>query len=634
MTAAFKQLLEAPETFEKDEILSSLINFDEAYYNDEPLISDAEYDELRAFAEQSWPNDSYFLQTGSAVRGTKVKHPNPVGGLNQVNADGLTRWLESKKAAEYVVSEKLDGSSVTLSYVNGKLRIALTRGDGIYGSDCTRHVLSMRDVPINIGSVVEAPSFEVRGEIIIKKEHEQIVKELLLKANGREYKNLRAIANGLINAKDIPSAVFPYLRFVAYGLSLPQYDYSAQLNILDSYGFKIPRNSVLTQLNESLLTKTLIEWRETSKYEIDGVVVQINNAGIRNALDIKDKRPQFAFKWKVADENNEAVTTVTGIEWKASQYSYLIPTVLLEPVELCGATIKRAAGFNAAYIKNNGVGVGAKVRITRSGDVIPYILNVEESVEPLLPDVPFHWSKTGIDAIANDESEATKLLKIKRFFNKLEIDQMQDATIKTLVENEIDSISKIIMLSREDWYKYIGRNGEKAYDSLHRKLEYIYMWELMGAFPSFGRGFGDRRAKLLCDVFGDGVLDVTLTDIMTVNGFSEITAQIYLDGLEDFIPFLEWCIEKRFVTIKADIKKNVTNGKLSGKKFVFTGFRSNELKEQIESLGGEVQDGIKKDTTHLVAKDASKTTSGKFKKAIEQGIVVIGREFLIEMLSA
>jgi DNA ligase (NAD+) len=346
---------------------------------------------------------------------------------------------------------------------------------------------------------------------------------------------------------------------------------------------------------------------------------------------LKNKRPQYGFKWKVADESNEAVTTVIGIEWKASQYSYLIPTVLLEPVDLCGATIKRAAGFNAAYIKNNGVGVGAKVRITRSGDVIPYILKVEEGVEPLMPEVAYHWSKTGIDAIADIESDASKLLKLKRFFNKLEIDQVQDATLSALVENKVDSLEAIISLSRKEWNDLIGRNGEKAYDSLHAKLQDVYLWELMGAYPSFGRGFGERRAKVLCEAFGTLVLEATEADILTLKGFSEITAQTYLDGIDEFKEFFDWLNHVNFIKLKTAVKKVITTGKLVGKSFVFTGFRSDELTAQIEALGGIVQDGIKKDTTHLVMKDTTKS-SGKSKKAAEQGIIVIDRDSLIEML--
>ena len=624
---------------DEQETIAFLKECSDAYYNsDETIIPDATFDDIWYQASLKWPDNEYFQKVGAPVRGAEIGHTTQIGGLEQVHAGELTKWLtRSEYSTEDLVgSEKLDGSSLTIKYVKGRLKSAYTRGDGITGKDVTRHVKRMTHcVPAKIQTI----DAEIRGEFIIKKEHFETVKEILQRVNGKEYKNLRGIANGLINTKEIPEEVLPYIDFVAYSTDLDSFDKATTFKWLVQNRFFIPTYVTISHasLSEHSLNNLLHDLRETSLYEIDGIVVEYNEVIKRNALGVHASscNPKFAFKWKTRSADNIAEATVLGVEWNLSRHKYWKPTVLLEPVELCGATIQRASGFNAKFIHDFKVGKGAKILITRGGDVIPDILEVvSPATEWDEPEGEWDWNETGVDAVSLEEdSIETDQLRMKFFFNTLEIDNVQAATIKKLYDDGNTNITWIIDLTRDEWVALVGKNGGKSYDSLHTKLSNIYLWELMAAWPYFGRGFGKRRAKALVDAFGtEAIFEVSVADINTVEGFQDKSAAAFKKGLPSFTEFFEWLLQEGFTTLKkCDIIEPIV-GSLTDVKFVMTGFRDKDATAIIESKGGQVQDGIKDDTTYLVMKDMSKT-SNKTKAAQAKGIKIISIDEMKELIA-
>ena len=615
----------------RDEVFSYLLKADDAYFNDEEIISDSQYDAIKLIAFTHYPNDAYFKKVGSAVRGEEVAHSFPTGGLNQLYTGGVARWLLTHHSEHYIVSEKLDGSSATLSFVGGQLRVALTRGDGLVGKDATRHFLQMSCVPktlsIPYSDFVVPASLEVRGEFIIAKHNFEIVKKLLKEANGREYKNLRSIANGLINAKVIPESVIPYIDFVAYdcpGYKANKIEIFEMLRLL---GFKIPELYFTTveNITEEKLTSNLNFWRDYGKYEIDGVVTELNDADEREALAVSedDLIPDFAFKWKVGAESNSADTTCIGVEWNISKDKYLKPTILFEPVELCGATIQRTSGFNASFIFEKGIGKGAQITITRAGDVIPYITGITLAVEPDMPQTEWEWNETEVDAIAIEDTEESILTRLHFFFSKLKIDALGDKSIKKLYDAGFKSVEDIIGASSDQLVEVLGKNGNKAFLSLSKTLKRIPIHQLMGACTFFGRGFGTRKSLALIKAFPDWKT-VSMSQLISIEGFQDKTAFAFLKGRLQFDTFCKWLLDVEAVeefTYPEVIEKNL-DGRFNNFSFCFTGVRSKPHEELIKAQGGEIHDGVKKDTTHLVVKDET-FTSNKVTKARERGIIVL-----------
>ena len=619
----------------EDESIAFLKECADAYYNTgEPIISDEEYDELYLIASQAFPDNEFFDKVGAPVRGAEVGHSTQIGGLEQVHKGELVKWLvrSDHDEEDLIASEKLDGSSLTIKYhENGRLQSGYTRGDGVTGKDVTRHVKKMNCIPKR----VQSGGLEIRGEFIIKKENFEAIKEVLTRLSGKEYKNLRGIANGLINNKDIPDEVMQYLDFVAYGVNLPLKQ-TAVFSYLKQLGFLTPHYVVISHLslNEDVLNEVLDIMRRDSSYEIDGIVVEFNEVKKRQSLGfhITSANPKYGFKWKTRSADNLAKAVVIGVEWNISADKYWKPTVLIEPVDFMGITNKRLSGFNAAFIEKNKVGPGAVLSITRAGDVIPHILSVDvPAAEWQQPEGNWHWSEHHVDAISDDEHAQVTLLNLRHFFQTLDIDNVGEATIQTLIDAGYDNIPDIIDASKPVWFDLIGRNGEKSFDSLHTKLHNVFMWELMAAWPYFGRGFGKRKAEALTTAFGDRIFDVLPAEIYTVDGFSEKSTKSFTQGSSSFFEFLDWLRANEYTTIRNDDTMVPSDGPLSNVKFVFTGFRDKAAEAIITSKGSEVQDGIKDDTTYLVMKDLTKT-SNKTKAAVAKGVKIISIDEMLEII--
>jgi|688.fasta_scaffold03827_17 DNA ligase (NAD+) len=626
---SYEMLIGHKEDLDEVRLIQVLLELDDAYFNGEELVDDDKYDELKRYAEITFPDNGYFKAVGSTVRGAEIKHANPVGGLNQIHEGELQKsWLTKHRKKQHVVSEKLDGASATLTYVGGKLRCAATRGDGVYGKDITRHVLNIPNIPKEISS---NDVFDIRGELIIRKLNFEAIKFVLLKTKGREYKNLRNTVNGLLNAKDIPDQAYCFIEFVAYDISGSKTDKTAQFDRLDEFGFQTPKYMYTTTIVEEILTNILNRFREVSYFEIDGVVGELDAYEDRKDLfpTLSDPNPNYAFKWKVGADDNLAIGHVTGVEWNISKHDLAKPVVLIEPVDINGITVKRLSGFNAAFIFNSGIGPGAQVKFTRSGDVIPHILETVVRVEPQMPDMEWEWNETEVDAIVIASTPEAHLRRLTYFFATLKVDNLKEASLSKFIEAGITDIQDIIDTPIEAWVELLGKNGEKAYNSLHSRLNSVELATLMGAWPYFGRGFGTRKSRALLL----GVVDwavCTIEEIVLVEGFSVKTAVVFLKGREKFKSFKEWLLAALNIDVIMPSTTQI-EGRLTGQSFAFTGVRLKDAEAQLEKLGAIIHDGVKKGTTYLVAKDPN-ASSNKLEKARSQGTKVIGIDELQQII--
>lgn len=626
------------EDVEVGKIIELLVAADELYFNDEEsFIDDSQYDALKQYAYRLAPADVYFTGVGSAVRGGKIDLPYKMGSLNQVYQGDYAKWAAKNNLADelIVVSDKLDGASAMLVYgVDGKLQIAYSRGDGLQGADITRHVAKIHNVPRQIANTT-GKAIPIRAENIISPEAFKKINTGKFARGGRIYKNPRNMVSGLMNSSENHPEVYKAIDTVAYeivGSSLSKVD---QLDQLAAWGFNVVRHSIhqANHQNDDTLTKLLNERRSNSMYELDGVVIDIDKAAIRARLATDDLNPEYAVKFKVADASNLAIATVKEVEWNVSKDGYQKPRVKIHPVDLVGVTIQHATGFNAKFIYDNKIGPGAKVKITRSGDVIPFILEVvEPAAEPQMPEGDNVWTPTGVDLVVADagNNATVKFEQLNDFFSSIDVPNLGEGNLRQMFDAGFETPESIIPLTQEDIGSLVGSMaiGKKIFKGMRDKFTNIPMHVLMGSHSAFGRGVGVRKMKKLEEAFqGDMTKCANVVNITQVEGFEHKTASKIAAGYPKFQEFLGKV--SKYVTIAPFVAKK--QGHLSGKTFVFTGFRSKDLEAAIVDAGGTMGSAVSSKTTYLVTADAD-STSGKAQKARELGVQVISQDQLKDML--
>lgn len=626
-------LLGTYEDYDVDDLVKVLKAADDLYYNDaESFLSDSEYDALRSYAEQTAPRHSYFIGVGSEVRGGKVKLPFQMGSLDQIQIGDIANWVRDNKLTneELILTDKLDGTSAMVLYDSkGNLQIAYSRGDGIQGADITRHIKHL--VP-----ATALKTLVVRGEVILTKKDFKVLQKKVMSRSGKPYKNARNMVAGLMNASTNDPIVYQHLHFVAYDiLGTSGLAKSEMLYSLDDLGFRTPHLKVTVgnKLSDKVLATYLNRRREQVEYEIDGLVIDVEAVKTRQRVNpTRDTlNPAYSVKYKVADASNIAVATVKFVEWRPSKHGYLKPRVHLEPVELVGVTVSHATGFNAKFILEKGIGPSGQVRITRSGDVIPFIMGVVKSVAPNLPEQKWEWNETGVDAILVEDSEQVRIEQILSFFSGIDAPYLKKGNILKLYEAGWTTTEAIIQLSESEFVRILGSNGSKIYNGLHKVLTGIPIWKLMGSTNFFGRGMGRRKMKkLLLNVPNPAnLLPLTKEQIASIDGFDDVSAAKIANGLEDYYNWVELLEADGFIDV--DYNMSVNDGLMSGKHVVFTGFRDKELAAKVEAEGGTMQSAVSGKTTMVVAANP-KSTSGKLKKARDLGVAVISIDELRGML--
>lgn len=624
-----------PNANDISSIIDLLKECDDAYFNgSESQLSDFEYDTLKRKAFSADPSNDYFVEIGSDVRGGKVKLPYTMGSLNQVYEGEISDWVDkySLSDEEVVVTHKLDGVSCMLVYNNRKLSIAYSRGNGIEGADVTRHVKNIPNVP----KEVDADYLVVRAEVIMSNE------EFSLKYS-EEYKNPRNMVAGAMNRKQTEQNILNSLQVVTYeivsasisGNSEYQNNTKSEtLSKLNELGFAVvPSFKVLgSQLTDAYLSEQLHKARSESPYELDGLVVTVDNHAAMTRLSASSSlNPEHSVKYKVLDENSVVETFVKDVHWEVSKSGYIKPRVEIFPVELFGTTVKFATGFNAKYIIDNSIGKGAKVKITKSGMVIPYLVAVvTPAATPSLPPTELgEWqlNETGVEAVLVDkECEAVVFKQVLDFFETYKIDLLKEANLQQIwnmlpSKNYDDCICDICDLTESELIKIIGANGSRIYNSIKNRLGNSTAETFFGACRYMGVGFGVRKARALLSGIQDVRNDVeslTLQDIVDKDGFDTKTATAIIAGIPKALNLMDRLVETGVLQFVVEQKTS----ELSDVNVVMTGFRDSDLQSTIESMGGKVGSGVSKKTTHLLCLDPS-SKSGKMQKARELGVQVM-----------
>ena len=572
------------------------------YYNGQEDVNDRVFDRLIELLKQKKPDSKVLKTVGAPIRDemVKVKLPVWMGSMDKVkeDSDSLRIWKE-KFNGPYLVSAKLDGVSGLLEYRDNK-KFLYTRGDGSVGQDISylADFLNLPDIKTDC---------LIRGEFVVRR-------EIFNLYYAKDYPKARSLISGTINSKNPRQDVIKRIDFIVYEQICDPYEkVGKQFYNLMVAGFEVPIFDELKSITEKQLKGKLTQFKKDSEYEIDGLVVTDNNFHARNL----DGNPKYSFAFKV---NVEYHAIVEDVEWSPSKYGIIIPRVKIRPIYIQGDKISYSTGFNAKFIKDNKIGPGTELIITKSGDVIPYIVEVTKGTMPKFSNLEYIWSESEIDIILQDmyKNVEFKKKRLVHLFQTLDVPYIGEGMINKLYDADFDTVKKIYNMKKEDIISLDGikeKLSDKLYRAIHGKLDSkIPLEKLMVASLAFGFGLGEKRFKTIidnCKYYNT----VTKEEIMELEGFSDKTSEMFIKGVKKFNKFLD---NNEF--LKYYIEK-VENNK-SNKKVVFTGFRDKALEQEMKDKGWNIQSNITKETKLVIAKDKD-SNSSKLNKARSLNIEIV-----------
>jgi DNA ligase (NAD+) len=670
-----------------DELRDKIRYHEHRYYVlDDPEVSDAEFDrlmqELKAL-EAEHPElvtaDSPTQRVGGKPREgfVKVEHSRPMLSLdNAYNEQELRDWerrvheLSGRKQVEYVCELKLDGLSMALRYGpagakranedGSRLALALTRGDGSIGEEVTANVKTVRSVPLSISPAVLKktglpPGFEVRGEIVMPVKSFERMNEERERQNLSKFANPRNAAAGAVRVLDPNITAERHLDFYSYFVlvngryAFPQH--SESLEALQHAGFKVNPNWKALKDIESVW-KFINEWeqkRDKLGYEIDGVVIKVNDVRLWEELGYTGKAPRWAIAYKYAARSG--VTRIDDILIYVGRTGKLTPVAALKPVPIGGTTVSRATLHNMDEIERLGVRIGDWVTVERGGDVIPKVVSIVEDKDhprgtkkflmpERCPECGGHVVRAEGEAdhrCVNLNCPAKLRESILHFASRsvMNIEGLGDALVNQLADRGlVKSVADLYALTKDDLLR-LERMGDKSAQNVLNEIAASKKLPLERVIYGLGIRFvGERTAQFLAEHFGsmEAIMDASIDELMEVNEVGpRIAESIYEFFQEKRNRELVERLRKAGLTFSG--KKKERGTKLAGKTFVLTGtlahYTRDEAKKLIEDAGGRVSGSVSKKTDYVVA---GADAGSKLDKAKELNVAVVDEKALDALL--
>ena len=581
---------------------------DRAYHNfGNPIISDAEYDIIKDELIRIEPDHPYLKRVGFRPDGESVKLPIHMGSMDKVKPDGKSVYKFIDGADSIVITHKLDGVSGLIDFGDFDAK-AYTRGDGTHGKEIS-HIFRYIKTPI----VPE--SLKVRGEFIMRK-------SVFNTKYKDDYANPRNLVAGLLNAK-YPKKELRDIEFIAYELMDDNVEFIDGLILLESLGFNVVEYAHVKTISELKLSTMYKEKRNTIDYEIDGLIITRNNEYKIN----REGNPSHSIAFKMPLEDQKAVTTVKNVEWNISKDGYMKPRIEFDVVSIGGVSIRFCTGFNAKFIMDNKIGVGTKIEIIRSGDVIPHIESVLIPTSALMPTSDWVWvtnsdGTTGVDIKTRNDTHEMKIKSNTRFFKKCGVDGIGEGIITKLYDGGLTTINLIVNAGIRTIRKIDGigeKTANKIVHNITNTLSDIPADVLMSASGIFGRGFGDTSSKLIVDAI-PRIMDLRASKeelysyVIGIDGIGDSVANSFSEKFPSFVIFV-MSLSKCTVAIRESTSEKLTVcDALDGKCIVVTGFRDAELIKTIEMCGGRISGSVSSKTDILLCRNID-SMSGKVKKA-------------------
>lgn len=639
------------------ELVEKLDQAAKAYYQeDREIMSNQEYDSLYDQLEQLEKETGTVLTNSPTVRVgyeavnelPKEEHPSPMLSLDKTkDREVLRGFIGNHKC---LLSWKLDGLTIVLTYENGELVKAVTRGNGIVGEVITNNARVFKNIPLRIpykGQLV------LRGEAIITYSEFERINETIGDADAK-YKNPRNLCSGSVRQLNNEITAKRNVRFYAFALvSAQDVDFSnsreQQFIWLKKQGFEVVEYKVVTSesLDEAMdyFSKTIVN----NDFPSDGLVVTYDDIAYGESLGSTAKFPRnsFAFKW--ADEMRE--TRLVDMEWSPSRTGLINPVAIFEPVELEGTTVSRASVHNISIVKELQLGIGDTIKVYKANMIIPQIAeNLTRSGNLVIPD---KCPVCGQEARIRKENDVETLYcmnpdcvakKIKSFSlftsrDAMNIDGLSEATLeKFIAMGFIHNFGDIFEIGKyKDQIVEMEGFGQKSFDNLMVSLEKAKKTTLAKVIYSLGiTGIGLANAKVICKYFDDDIEKIRHADeeeISAIEGIGPVIA----GSLADYFKSAENNQKLDHLLSHLHLVHEETSAEqvFAGKTFVITGSvehfsNRSEAKEFIEARGGKVTGSVTKKTDYLINNDKT-SASSKNKKAQELGIPILSEEDFLEL---
>jgi DNA ligase (NAD+) len=627
-----------------DELAQNIQKARQGYYNGNPTISDELYDAWVDELADLQENHPEVTAVGAAPTGAwpKVVHTAPMGSLDKVNTvDQLTTWVNKVtrpgRHEELLVSEKLDGISINLVYDNAHLVQAVTRGDGSTGEEITQNVMRMQGVLPKLPVLFTG---SIRGEIVLHRD--------ALAEHFPDKANTRNTAAG--TAKRFDGTGCEHLSVYCYrvhgedGAEQGPQKLSDHFENLEKWGLKTPAWYVTAMAHGVMTPQDLwVEYQQTRRdtlpYDIDGLVVSVNDLAHLESLGVSDMRPNGERAFKFAPVTRE--TVLRRIDWQVGGTGRVTPVGFFDTVSLLGTSVSQATLYNSAYIRQIGADIGARILVARANDVIPRIVSVVAGTGKVaLP--PTHCPCCGSELVtdgaylvcANHAAcPAQNEGRIKFWIKEQGILEWGTTLIKKLCENGlVKGVPDLYRLSVDDLAKLprMGdRSAQVAHEMLHAKNP-ISLENVLGGLTI--PNVGTTMARALVDAGLDTwekILGATMDQLVAVPGF----------GLTRAGALHRWCrsigvaLIPELLAAGVKIKARVRGG-LTGKSFCFTGTMQHkraELEAMVEAAGGVVKKSVTKGLSYLVITDPNSTT-GKAQSARKNGTTCISEDDFLSMV--
>jgi len=614
------------QTLSENQFIFILKETNKAYYNNNPLLTDYQYDIIQEKMNSLFPNNKEVFNIGAPVERNKVVLPYRMASMDKIkpNTNVLENWCK-KFPGPYVVSCKLDGVS-GLYTTEGKLPKLYTRGDGKIGQDISHLIPHLR--------LPKGNNLVIRGEFVMRK-------KTFLEKYKSTFSNARNLVSGIINQKFVDDKIKD-IDFVAYEAINTAFKPSEQLAFLNSLNMEyvwvnlyLVTYKKMNILSNNVLSSLLIEWRSNDEYDIDGIIVTEDKLHSR-----EDGNPSYAFAFKMVLSDQMAEAKVVDVLWTASKDGYLKPRIQIEPIQLGGVTIEYATGFNADFIVKNKIGVGAVVEIIRSGDVIPHIQKVcVQAIEAKMPQVEYQWTESGVDILLlnKDTDQMVREKNIVGFFKGIGVDGLSNGNVARIMDAGYNTIPRIIKMKMEDFLKVEGfqlKMATKIYEGIKEKLSSASLVTVMSCSNIFGRGFSDKKLELIVENYPDIVFSlesdiIKIKKIASIHGMSSKTGEMFVKNIKCFQTFLQEINighshnNSHHILEISNKKSNInTDHVLYGKSIVITGFRDGEIIDFIKKVGGKLTTSVSKNTFFIIIK-AEGEENNKVQDAMQLGIPIL-----------
>lgn len=625
--------LKYAQTLTHAQLTAVLLELDMRYRENAPLVSDEIYDIMDDYRWKTSKKKKTSKNVGGA-KNADVTLEVPMSSLDKYHTlsdSRQDRFLKSRST--FTVSDKEDGISLAVTYDEGVPVLATTRGEaGVVGKDVSK-VIPYLKIPKKIKY---KKRFIVRAEFTIDKD--------VFARHFPDDKTGRNTAGGMLNRNE-PQKELKYFRTVCYGIlkgKAADAPLNQQLEKLAEYGFDVVPHTVHKKLDLGTLTSMHAQRKNLAIRDIDGIVVTANVIASPSA-----EYPEHAYAFKINSLETAHLLQVKDVVWEETRYGKWFPRITIEPTIIGGVEVSWFTGHNAFYIEHGylkpkktkknpnpkppygprPINTGAMIRAVRSGDVIPYIMEVVSGAKKAsLPPGPFERESDGVHfrVVQDKKSDLRTIKELTYFFTVLEADGIKQGVITKLVEAGHDTVKKILKLSVEDLQalpRSADTSATKIYKALRTTKSRMTFQNVARGSAAFGEGIGEKRLQLIADGIPDLMAhDWTVVElaacIKKIKGFKELAMQI----AENMDTFLKFC-KRNGIKLVAEKKAAITGAVMQDHAVLFTSVRDDELQAWIVANGGKIASTVKQATMLVVKDDTASNNKTKEAQALNKPIL-------------